>query len=219
MLKQEVGKTMTWLLLATAIAIIGLLGVFYWDSMQELDNASTPSLTSSNNTATTVAPTLATTVDTASGWKVYSNDSIGFSIEYPQDWTYKENSTANSVLAALSLISPDTGKAVTSSGGLAPYDISIYYYSNIASIGSKSPRYASLESLMKDTSYFPAGYKETKFAGQTAYEATEAGIGGYYSIYFERNGHIFKVFFDRKSTKSELSATENRILSTFTFTN
>ena len=92
MLKTEVGKTMTWLLLAAAIAIIGLLGVYYWDTMQELDNTSLPSWVPVHHVTptptTTVTPT--TTTDATTGWKTYTNSTYGFSIKYPSSWTVKD---------------------------------------------------------------------------------------------------------------------------------
>jgi len=91
MLKTGVGKTMTWLLLAAAIAIIGLLGVYYWDTMQELDNTSLPSWVpvrhATPTPTVTPATTGTTTIDATTGWKTGTFKKITF--KYPPNWSYR----------------------------------------------------------------------------------------------------------------------------------
>jgi hypothetical protein len=194
-----------------------VIGLKYGDDNST--NSSTSLVTATVSPAASASATdsaaTTTTADVTASWKTYTNDTYGFSFKYPNDWTTEEAKSYDKTVPVIRIASPETTKAGGGYEGPAPFDLSVYYYSTAASIDSK---YSSILDYMNDKTVFVSGYNSINFAGQTAYDATEPGMGSYYTINLDKNSHIFKLFFDRKGTKADLSPTENQILSTFQFT-
>lgn len=116
------------------------------------------------------------------------------------------------------LASPETTKAGGGYEGPAPYDLSVYFYTNISEADGNNPKkWTDLTSMKADTSYF-SSVGETTLDGQSAFDAIEGGMSAYYSVVVGKNSHIYKIMFDRREAKSELSETERMVLSSFRFT-
>ena len=209
---HHVSPSMKVIMLVFAVVLIATLGWLVWD------NNTTPDTTDSS--APKVTKTTTTTDETAD-WKTYTS-SYGYSVKYPATWTFNATNTAT-----VTLTSPETTKSINDCIKTNPVcegagaDIAVYYYSSISEEASnKANKWnaKTIEELITADS-LTKKLGTVSLGGVNATAVQEAGLGSYYVIYAEKNGHLYRIFFNNRETESSLSATEKLILSNFKFTN
>ena len=173
--------------------------------------------TAADDTATVSDSTTTAATDVTANWKTYTNDTYGYSLKYPSDFSIKavsnqmlninESSAANSPLVL----------AVSEDSAATGADISQTLDEIAQTTGQGSDSGKNTDSGKTTLDSVPA----YEFAGQ--------GIdNNSYSLIAKNNGHLYLLAFENlpattesymvSDAKSQLSATEKTILSTFQFT-
>lgn len=198
-------STILLIVIILAVGIIGASIGYYYGANSATTTTSliTATRTTAPKVTTTAVGATTTAVDTAN-WKTYTNTDYGFSFKYPGDWNKEENnqndfsdiifsSANNSEVKNPLIIRVYGGK--TFSGHAGPNT-----YFDVSKSGTK--KYFIGES---DEFIFPNGYGDA--GGTTPPYIVERFIKNNNTVYaFEFYGN------------TNLSDTENQILSTFRFT-
>jgi len=84
------------ILLVFAVILVGALGYFVWDFQNTPDTTdySTPKITKTETTSEETTED----VDETADWKTDTNTDWGFSVKYPAEWTYAEDSEGGTTL-------------------------------------------------------------------------------------------------------------------------
>jgi hypothetical protein len=157
------------------------------------------------------------------GWLSYENKQAKFSLNYPKDWTFVEQSDEYGNMI-VGFTSPETKKAIEGeirkmggNYGNSGVDVTVTYAPSIADeTVNKSNGYgaSTLEELIKrDSTIEKIGSMDLD--GLESTEVIAHGEGAEYGIYMEKAGHLYEIFFSKRMTKESLSVTEKKILSTF----
>lgn len=213
--KMDWGRVIITTILALSTAVV-FLSLGYWaGTMQGEENAATEEETSAtaviSSTATTSASTTASTVSTAD-WKTYTNSEYGFSFKYPKDWIIEEGASTNDPRRIASVKSNEPNK-----NKVWPGETTIYYYDQM--IINKET-----ESTVSDwiKARLAGGYTDnSKIVTINGAEYTEIVPGSdpeYLAELKVNNGTLFSIIFDWAGGRSEITKTQEQILSTFQFT-
>ena len=161
--------------------------------------------------------------DETADWETYRNDEYGYSFKYPKGWELagkNENITLTSP-QTLKMIEEQKAMFDGEDYGLFTSDITIYYYSSVKDeyINKTNELGATtLDELIEENVALMEKIGKIKINNQNATEVIEHGEASYYVVFIENNGHLYKIMFNNRWSKEELSEIENQILSTFKFT-
>lgn len=124
-------KTWAWILSIVIVGIVVASAYFLGYQQGKFANHSTPAVTVTASPSITASPSsVATNTTTVSAggysdWKTYSNNTIGYSIKYPSDWSVKEfneyNQTIGNTVKYITVTTPD-GKNFLQFGVKKPSD-------------------------------------------------------------------------------------------------
>ena len=156
--------------------------------------------------------------DKFSPCKVFAN--LGYSVTCPAGWVeYNANDKTaifNSPATMKTLRQVEAG-TIYSEG--YENDVNINFYDSVADYPNNDGKLKTLAELVADKNQSMSDVKAITFAGSKAYSATIGGMGAYYTILVEHNGHLYEIFFGNREKLSDLNADENAFLKSFKFTN
>ncbi len=154
--------------------------------------------------------------------QTYVNSTLGYSVACPANWLeYAINERVilfNSPKNMGLLRQVESGEMY---GEGYQNDVTINYYESIAdypenaSNNIQATTVPDLLSKMQTVS----NVKEIKVGGVTAYGFSQGGLGVYYVVFIQHNGHLYEIFFGNKAGAEDLSAEEKDFLSSFKFAN
>ncbi|MFH0819702.1 MAG: DUF333 domain-containing protein [bacterium] len=153
-------------------------------------------------------------------WQTYRNEKYGFEFRYPNDWVINTN---NSQRITLNSSENEQNKKDIESGKMYGEgyleDIIFSYYNSLLDEPENSGNNINAKTLEEfvNKNQLISNKEKINFSGDIAWSMTRGGFGAYYTILDVHNEHLYEIMFGRKSNKSDLSATENQILSTFKF--
>jgi hypothetical protein len=159
-------------------------------------------------------------------WKVYVNKEYQFEFKYPSSWILEEDSGTNFDKSIVSIMSSETKDSIDKTTNNVGYcagcgpDLSVYYYSSVSEeTFNKLNKLGATtidELIDKDTTREKLG--TTKIGGKEAIEVKEGGFGTYYELMIERDGALYRIFFNNwDSNGMALTGEQKAILSTFRF--
>jgi hypothetical protein len=219
--KPQFGKVIIVVLISVVVFAI-IIGYILRKNNFDSPDAPVAETAIIENSITTVSPDASATTNTAS-WKTYTNDTYGFSFQYPSNWTEKTLAESAQVIVS----SADTTDLVDKGELHSAYanNLVITRYPSInednarggSSIYMKES-YANLKEYVSDQNALKRKTGETVIDGKTAYEVGIIGYGANFGIMLEKENNIYEFSFERKASRSELSNEENLILSSFKFT-
>lgn len=164
-------------------------------------------------------------------WNVYTSKEYGFEVKYPKDWKSTENSETDFSQPRLSIASPETlieiEKEKASSNGdyvTSIHDIAISYYPSVEEMPfNKSNNYGAktIDELIGNKKALLTKVGELEIDGVKAVAVIQHGESQYYTVFIEKNKHLYEIFFDDKAwiwDGKNLTAIAKQILSTFKFT-
>jgi len=184
-------------------------GGWYWYSKNQPVN---PPVTKNEGDATATS----TEEIDMSDWLTYRNEQYGFEVRYPREWDIQNGNPAFE--SVVTLISPETLKNIAAAvarkkateipGG----DIVI----SIINAENMSVNQYLENNIGPGNIIY---YNQTKLNNSLAYEALMGGFGSYYALYLENDNIIYRMLFELKDKKEELSETEMNIINSFQFIN
>lgn len=157
---------------------------------------------------------------TTGNWKTYSNGEYGFEIKVPSDWQVtvgKDNDSSSGSVAFNSKENVEFSYSLRNTDTEGnPSNVTFLYYADVKkAAGYDNPgTFAEYLKKSQDQSYFIKSQK-ISFVGQDAYRGVETGMYDTDAIWFEREGHFYKILLQNdRGMDSEVST---KILSTFKF--
>ena len=224
-----------WIILIVIILVIAGIGIYVYISGNTNENTNTAANTnkstnenvnvvSNTNTAQNANTATNTNIDT-SEWKTYENTVLGFSLQYPADWTLVEaSSSGDSLGQVISIQSPETAEMLQN--GLIDFgyskDVVVSFWSSINNeyarggswVGQRE--YSGLADYFTDENAPKEKVGIITVDGLPAYEVSIGGAGLAYGVMVENSG-IYEISFPTAWGKTQLSTTQQMILSTFLF--
>lgn len=158
-------------------------------------------------------------------WKILQNKTLGYEISLPANWQFEEldnykmklNGPKN--LAWLKKIQKEKLESVAFAN-----DINIDYWESYEAEAKEQRenfesdyKVNNIPDLIKSRGDLFKPGEQINFAGQKAHTYTAGGLGKYYTVLMERGGRIYQIRFGNKGFKTDLDATEKRILESFKF--
>ncbi len=221
MLKTKIDRTMIWLAFAAAVAAIGLLLVFYWDTKLELDNLSTPVWTvdrqptatpTSEASTATVTPT--TTTDATAGWKTYTNSKNAYSIKYPADWLLDTQYIKDNTLY---LLTRERKQKIDANEIVRMFDVSVTVYQNASELPNNETKKLNFENWIKQEAdhYGFIQRKSIIVDGVNGYQGISTSEGTSYIIMVQKGALIYEI--DAADTDIP-TGTQLKVINTFKFT-
>ena len=215
-MEKEPSNSSKWIWIAIVILVLIGVGIFCSYLLGQKQTVSVPVVQPVPPIITT-APTLTPTISaspTAStspvstvDWKTYTNSQYGFSVKYPKTWTINNNSTDGGSQKSLINIG---GPVAESNDSLL-----FTYYDSMTSFNSAWFGKGNAKTVSEFISN--NGIKKVGDISISGVSSTEFMSGGIMStvlvILVPYNNHIYLV----QSKLSQLSATDQQILSTFQF--
>lgn len=160
--------------------------------------------------------------DGISAWQYYENEEAGFRLDFPGDWTVKENKDEGGNII-VTFVSPETTAAVNKeieamgqNYGQAEWDVEISYSATVAQEAENvAGGYGAttLEELIRKNSLITK-IGERELNGVKATEAIIGGEGDSYGVYMEKDGRLYKILFNH-ADKGSLSEQDKKLLETF----
>ena len=161
-----------------------------------------------------------------SDWLTYENDILGFSLQYPADWTLVETSPSEDSSGQVIYIqSPETA-VMLQNGTIHPgyaKNVVVSFWSSINNQQARGGSWIGQREYDSLTDYFTDENAPKKKIGEVTVDglpAYEVSIGGYglaYGVMVENNG-IYEIAFLTAWDKLQLGTIEQEILSTFVLT-
>lgn len=217
---KEKKKTSVWLWIVLIIVLLGVLifGYFYFLNlyMTPVPMPDPRNGFSSNNT------------NSISSWKTYTNDVYGYTIKYPSTLTYivSSDSKVTSFQSVEDKANYDECKNREGTECIMSTGISIGVDESVGTTGGDDIS-ATLDQIVQkriSNQSLMANPQKTTLGGVSAYEGIGTGMFSYYSIICKNNDHVFdltKMCNANPSTllscKTELTADEQQIIDSFTF--
>ncbi|MEI8061050.1 MAG: hypothetical protein WCG99_02025 [Candidatus Berkelbacteria bacterium] len=176
------------------------------DNQAQMDalNKQIAALKSTASATATTSPVV--TTDEAASWKTWTNDSVGFSIKYPSNYSAgKASSYSDNDGVFINVLSGDQGSLVSVEAEQSSLSLDSYIAGAVAD--------KTFSSATKIT-----------FAGLPAYEGADNGIITSYGILVKSGSNIFHVVADTGNldglakNKAALTTIQNQILASFQFT-
>ncbi|MFA6963923.1 MAG: hypothetical protein WC227_04435 [Patescibacteria group bacterium] len=176
---------------------------------EKIKNGDYSDLNAKIETARLIADSL--TYDETLTWKTYTDTAFGYSVKYPADWT-------KGVLADSATFNSPKNEAIKNSGtqneAYSP-NIIVQTVSSLAEFTKFNNDDKTLDSFIRND-VTNSEIAVTTLDGEKAYKYLTGGIGdAYYQIAAEHNSKVYWIHF----SPGELSATQDKITSTFQFTN
>ena len=217
--RQQSPNKNLWIYLLIGLVVAGgAFGFYIWQKGGLFPVLPLPTVSSTPTVDSTSSPQA--TPDPTADWQTYRNDEYGFEVKYPEGWELNEPTNATGLV--VSFLDPETKKGIEKGRIYPSYDLSISFWPTInnefARGGSWSGQreYVDLSDYFTDESAFKKKIREITIDRNRAFEVSIGGAGLNYGIMLERNG-IYELSFGTAWDKSQLSASQNQILSTFRF--
>lgn len=228
--KKHVSHAIAWSLIALFAGSLAFGIWTYYSQISDIyDNSFNISISHKKTTTTEITTMAKTTTNSATAdWKIYTNDTYGFSFKYPEDWTStKSEGTTESSTGAFGKdlvfkVRYNDPDAVQKSGPIAVDDIYVRVY-------KKNSDFSNLNSWLVDTFKLP----NTELADyEVGDEITLGELKGYYSsigccagvdrnYIVEKGDYVYSLgssHFDTSITDKNMTATFQKIAPTFQFT-
>ncbi len=211
--KQQIGSAHVIVTVILMVALIGALGFIFWQNFVNKKNvvAVTPA---TSTAASSKAQISATAPDKYSGWKTYTDSTVGFSFRYPADWQQTTTSTG------VAFTSPSTLAATQGSVNGPGRDlmISTAKKSQAPANGSSTAgSILAMQAMQNGTNtsqYFTKEYTETL----NSINFTEFNMIAqtpYFSAVFSAGDNYVAADFGMTPTKADMSVTTQDILASF----
>jgi flagellar basal body-associated protein FliL len=134
--QSEQGSAHVIIIVVLVLVVLGLLGFVFWQNFIDKKPA--------KSTASTTSSKTSTKNDTPANMKTYTNETLGFSFNYPSGWTISEDGADKS--RAVTVASPATLSQKNTSPNASQYDVGVRYEpTSGSSDGSTSSAVAALK--------------------------------------------------------------------------
>ena len=209
--KQQAGSAHVIITVVLVAALIGALGFIFWQNF--VSKKSVASTAPAASTATGGSTQSAAT-DKYSGWKTYTDSTVGFSFRYPADWQQTTTSTG------VAFTSPSTLAATQGSINGPGRDLIISTAKKAqapANGSSTAGSILAMQAMQNGTStsqYFTKEYTETL----NSINFTECNMIAqtpYFSAVFSAGDNYVAADFGMTPTKADMSVTTQDILASF----
>ena len=216
-MKNKKGNVVVIAIIVAIVAITaGVIGFLFAKKIQA--PATEPAVTQPVAQKSVTQP-----ADETVDWKTYTDNKNGFEIKYPKEWVLEN--TNYDYQNGVGLASAESAKIIAKnkSQELAyQYDIAVVVYDSISSLpGIKNYSIKNIdEYIQKNNVQYGVLHNPAKvtFAGKEAYSFVATGLTDNYTIIAKEGGKIYEMIFFKKSSDSELTIEQKKILSTFKFT-
>jgi hypothetical protein len=210
-----------YIVIVSVVIILAVVGGAGW-YLKERRTEGNPPVTATENLPSDIENQKSAIINT-DDWQTYRNEEYGFEVKYPREWEIKNS---NPVFESIiTLASPETARNIKEAVGrgrsteIPRGDIVI---SIIDTKGQKLIDYLNynLEIQKSGVSYIDlVKFNEMAFYDYVAYEALLGGVGSYYAVYIEDDQKVYRILFELKADKNQLSDEESKIINSFKFIN
>lgn len=202
------------------IAIVFLATGCTWFRHPAAPTVSTPSNTPTQS-ATDPYPT------TVQGWKTYTDELVGFSFQYPDDWNSQAIAPSTNKDYHVPYLDAEFISPFCKQAGVACYqgnDLSIYHYPTVSDFTNQyeyqnGPAYKSLGDVMNDQNAEVHSTGSTTVDGNPAYFVSIGGNGTNDGVVFQRGNSVYELSFntlqDNKVYTGATSNLESLVISTW----
>lgn len=216
---KRTGGGKFWVVLLIIVVLAGLGYAAYYVITSGNSATTTTTEQGSLNLATPTG-SVTSTAD-ISTWKTYTNDTYGFSFDYPSDWTISEKTYSKQGDQVLTITSPKTAQKIAdrTTNPFTQEDI-IVRFATTPVTGDVTSNTIGVWMASQFTDINTAKNKTNEnIKGAQAYGAELQADPGYYAILVQADKGLFALDFGSDAAKkSDLSTDTKAILSTFQFT-
>jgi len=214
---KEKSISLPLVILFVLVAAVAFAALGYWEGKKTTETTTTddtvPMPPVPGEPTESVTATTSTTADVTADWKTYTNDTYGFSFKYPSIWNLEEGPSQTDPRRIIAVKSNEPNKNKVWPGSTTTN----YYYDQM--IVNKETE-SSISDWIK--SRLAGGVTDnSKMVSINGSEFTEIVPGSdpdYLAELKINDGTLFSIIFDWANGRSDITTTQEQILSTFQFT-